>query len=174
MAPKTISDEIEARRKQLAQQRRIWEDLGHQIEIAEAELRGLELAASLMPPWASHVGSGKEDAEKKSTEAHAGGKGRQTGAISQSWRGVFRLMDQRYPQGADRREIASLGPEVGLKNLDPRQVTPQMKRYISQAYIIEQDGKYLITNTARERFGLNDLNGSKPSTGFTENHEAYA
>jgi hypothetical protein len=154
MTRSTIRAEIDLRRERLDQLRGERDKLSHDIQIEEAELRGLELAAELL-------GAGETTAIMKSvtfpTRPSSGGKGRQVGAISKQWRDILGLMLHRHRDGADPRQIAALGSEAGLRKLEARSVTPRMQKYITQGYITEIDGKYVVSAAAKERFQLYKL-----------------
>jgi hypothetical protein len=155
MTRSTIRAEIDLRRERVNRLRSEMAKLNHDIQIEEAELRGLELAADLL--GAGETKAVPNPATPPQTRHSSGTKGRQVGAISKPWREILSHMFFRYSGGADTRQIADLGSEVGLPSLQPRQVTPQMQRYISQGYVIETNGKYLVSAAARERFGIHEL-----------------
>src|ERR1700722_10417638 len=106
-----LDEEIAKARKALAYSREQWAMWQRKIDVDAASLAALEKAAELRP-----VAIAPPGAREHRVEGSRRG-GRQTGAISQTWRNILLYMAFRHPNGASDAEIVEIAREAGLANI---------------------------------------------------------
>lgn len=148
-----LDEEIEIKR-------RAYEEIRALMREMEIELRALESAANLLRHGKKiSLSPGLLNEHRTSVR-----KGRQPGAISQSWRKILERIAIQYPKGASEKEIVLLGPGAGLVNLRPRDVRERGEKYIEYGYFQHIEGRYKVTDAARERFGIRSGHVSETET----------
>lgn len=133
----TLQQEIDSLRSSIEEWRR-------KIELAEAELRGLERAAKYMP---AHPAT--EPVKSKRTSRRGG---RQPGAISNRWKAVLgELTDGLF----DEDTVVNVVFELESRKIKPTEVRRIFEGYIEHGYIeIGPDNLFRVTDYAVQKLDL--------------------
>jgi hypothetical protein len=181
-APDTIADPIASKEAQVERLRR-------DLEIAEAELRGMKLMRDqfLIPHKPAHVPpvvagrfsiSGSASGGKiASTSGYRGG--RQPGAISNTWKAILAdAWRTRGGKGFMEGNLVALAETYGV-NLKPSDARNRLVSYAAHNYVEENPdypGMWRVTVHAAQKFGFDKepLKDEAPSTSAAEPHESLA
>lgn len=142
----TLQQEIDNLRADISEWRR-------KIELAEAELRGLERAAKYLPAQTS------TDVEKPKRSPRRGG--RQPGAISNRWKAV---LGELVGGVFDDKHVADVVFELENRRIKPTEVRRIFEGYIEHGYVEKTgDDLYRVTDVAIEKFDLEKEEGPDES-----------
>ncbi len=124
------------------------EALVRKDDILAAELRGLELALSVLKPSEARLRSNVSVNAKASVS-----RGRQPGSITRKWRDVLAAF---YAQSAifGEQDIINAGRELSL-SMKPSDARGRLESFEQNEYIETIDeGRYRVTEYAAEKFGF--------------------
>jgi hypothetical protein len=170
------------------------ERLKHDLEIAEAELRGMTtlrdrlsqpdpitkmVVAQRMrirvPP---KLGGSDLHSIPSSSEVIEGGYrgGRQPGAISKTWRGILSGLywdTSPLDEAFDDAHIVKFAKRYGI-TLRPSEAATRMEHYSKFGYVTINDGAYRVTSIAAEKFGFDKgpLKNEAPASAEAPNNPA--
>lgn len=136
-------DVLEGHRQRVREARR-------ELELLEAELRGMEkLAATISPPMMRRATVAVPKAEQGDRKP----SGRQPGTISNKWRDVLAVM-----LGDDRPVMIwrahAIAKEIQQREMKASEVQRLFKGYADQGLLSAQSGGWVVTDEAVQRFGL--------------------
>jgi hypothetical protein len=151
---------MDALDSKIEQVERECEELRARLAEKESELQHFREAAGLRPVSAHRAGSMAASGSLRG--------GRQPGAISKRWQRILKSVDAHYPRGASADDIASFGPGVGLNNLKPKDARLQADKYVRLGYFDAVNGKYKVTPTARDRFGISPAPTTSEDDGISD------
>lgn len=129
-----------------------------QIEVLEAEIRGLRTAAGLLLPGSKYSES-QAAAPVTVNPAPGTGKshigGRQPGAISQTWRQILACLYHDQGQGFDQVTAGAIARQVGVPGIRDKDAWARLGEYIQHDYVEMLDvNLYRVTDHAAQRFGF--------------------
>ena len=134
--------------------------LRHELELAEAVLRGMKAmlpavatlpAASTSPRdavWERGLGQ-----LAKSTLSTRPAKGRQPGAISQQWRNALCHLLITRPDGFAEDEASAAAISEGLPNIRPKDAADRLGSYLAHEYVERlPNGDWRITDLFAQKY----------------------
>ena len=124
------------------------------VELLEARFAALEHAASLRPLPRADTGVVRSSSVTFAAggRVHSFHKGRQPGAISQTWRTILLKVSKAFPDGADERDIFEIARTSGLENVRLKDVKDRMADYRSYGYVEPIGVKWRVTELALRKF----------------------
>ena len=149
------------------------------LETARAELRGMETLArawsitvsTVLPARATRGPEKPSRPRVEATATRVGG--RQPGAISRRWREVLTRLLATSNTWFDAQEVALAVRALEDREIKISEARRQLDGYIEHGFVERSDdGRYHITQTAIEKFGLNPAKDSAIERASLEENEA--
>lgn len=144
----------------IAAQETVVARLRRDLEIAEAELRGMKAMLPAAPTAPTASSDVWERGIPKLKDALLGPtKGRQPGAISRQWRETLAMLRMNYPfpGGFTEYNAATAAQAAGLPNVRPKDALDRLTAYLSHGYVERlADGKWLVTDLAAKKYRFPD------------------
>jgi hypothetical protein len=150
--------------------------LRHDLEIAEAELRGMKIVRDRI----SSLPVARRDSRPRNDEAGSpkavGGDnphyrgGRQPGAISKLSRGILEDLHRSYHSGFGDHQYVLVASHHGLE-MRPKDARNRIDAYKEHGYIENMEpGRYIVTDAAAIKFGFfgNKLDANEAPTSELE------
>lgn len=135
----------------IAEKRAQRADLVRQLERLDVEISALELAANLRPALEPSVFTRRQS---NGVAVESRGRGRQIGAISETWRNILRMLHEMHPQGASDAEVGEICRAEGLAKIRPRDVSHRMSAMAAHGYVRKDGDLWHVTDVAARRFGF--------------------
>ncbi|QLH40628.1 MAG: hypothetical protein HWD60_19160 [Defluviicoccus sp.] len=141
--------------------------LARQLERLDVEIATLEFAASLRPI------NERPNRRQSPNGAESRGKGRQVGAISETWRNILRMMHDLHPDGAPDPDVLEICVAEGLTKIRSRDVTRRMLALQLHGYVSQSSGGWHVTETAIKRFALDTSRDQMKAAGDSQSPAAH-